>query len=83
MTALQKRIARKFEFFHMYECTLSHYLLSGTRPKTNGPTTCKELILAATNVPKSDVVFREGQGRVTIFASESNARTFDYQVHHE
>ena len=51
---------------------------TGTLRSTSGPTTCKWTISVnefVTDIPGHS----EGQARVTLFAAQSNARTFDYQ----
>ena len=52
---------------------------SGTRHKTNGLIFCKPDYFPSFHFIIKNVS-RSGQGRVTIFASSANARTFDYQA---
>lgn len=51
---------------------------SGILPKTSGATSC-QFNFTDMGIMHLRTFFSEGQGRVTVFASSSNARTFDYQ----
>ena len=59
--------------------SLSPLLDSGTQHKTNGLIICTLRFLPSATFPIENI-FRSGHGRVTVFASSSNARTFDYQA---
>ena len=50
---------------------------SGIPRKTSGRFTCKPVCFEF--IQSADVSNSSGQARVTLFAGQSNARTFDYQ----
>lgn len=55
---------------------------SGIPPRTSGPTSCKWCRLLPLCSRLALIACSEGDGRVTLFAANGNARTFNYQVSH-
>lgn len=58
---------------------------SGTQFNQNGPSFCKQFTLFLHSLSchhQHSSLLREGKARITLFASESNAQTFDFYVRH-
>ena len=65
-------------FFQLCSVVLTS-LPSGILPRMNGAFSCKRAPAWILDV-RLQALGREGTGRITLFAAQSNARTWDFEV---